>query len=995
MKKSNTLPPRSLFVFLACVLVLASNPVPSFATTETPVLEYNAVTDMGVRAATLDKLPKIANAGSSVTDPDFGTKILRVTDGNVLPNDPNASFVTSANGNVSEWSADSTKFWLSSLHGAFVFYNFDATHFTATPMKDPTDPTKFFNFRDFGPQFSYSNPHVIYGTTVSTTKHLIEKYDTETHTYTTVVDIDSITPTQFKGWTGYMNAVWVDYTDRYFGVFIPASDGLVMVYDSVTQKTSILDMYNSTYKAYDSETFVPLNTLLGYQIHGMFLDRTGRYVLIGADLYSPKRGPVSTPTVSNIWVWDSQSGTVRFENNGLGHEGIGFGQDVTFGGTQACCDSDGWETHSFFAPESPDAYFGPVPGKPDRWEHDGHPSWNNNRSDMKVPIIQEVFVEIPKDLPSRALDDEIVAVATDGSNRIWRFSHTWDIYDGSFWTQPRSNVSQNGKYTLFSSNWMKTLGKDSDGNNRVDTFIVELNQTSAIPVIDTEPPVKPVFPDQSPLYVNRGLGTLAGVINLTPRLSDNVGVVGTRYYVDGKAVGLENTTKPFEWILDTHTLTNGFHSAYAYARDAQGNGIQSDTISLQIDNENYVGSTTPATPTYPSSSDSMISTSATTATAQTKTEVVLVQHTSTAVSTTPLACNIPVISGNTNINGQVGQVFTYRVTTSTTTLGYFISRSTPLPVGLTFDTTTGVLTGTPQQAGSYPITFIATNTCGTDSKTLSLNIADAVQTSVSTAVASANNQCTAPSINSSLTASGQVQHLFSYTLTTSTNSSTTPIIFSIATSTPLPQGISFENKTGVFSGIPQQIGSFSIAFVATNICGVDTKTLLLNVADFVQGGTTQNVASNASSGGGGGGGGNYTPPAQVALSTNSSVASNQNVITLLSKAEKSSIVSQTVTLNSTSTTDQNTSSITHNSLFMFTRNLSVGYKGEDVRQLQIYLNSHGFVIARSGTGSKYHETNYFGIAAKNALIKFQKQKKIRPASGYFGTFTRSVVNTNK
>ena len=80
---------------------------------------------------------------------------------------------------------------------------------------------------------------------------------------------------------------------------------------------------------------------------------------------------------------------------------------------------------------------------------------------------------------------------------------------------------------------------------------------------------------------------------------------------------------------------------------------------------------------------------------------------------------------------------------------------------------------------------------------------------------------------------------------------------------------------------------------------------------------------------------------------------------------------------------------------LFTRSLTVGSTGADVLALQKYLNTHGFVIATSGTGSVGHETNYFGKATHAALTKFQKAKGISPASGYFGSLTRTFINAGK
>jgi murein DD-endopeptidase MepM/ murein hydrolase activator NlpD len=78
--------------------------------------------------------------------------------------------------------------------------------------------------------------------------------------------------------------------------------------------------------------------------------------------------------------------------------------------------------------------------------------------------------------------------------------------------------------------------------------------------------------------------------------------------------------------------------------------------------------------------------------------------------------------------------------------------------------------------------------------------------------------------------------------------------------------------------------------------------------------------------------------------------------------------------------------------FVFKNDLSLGDDHQDVKELQKFLNTHGYLIAKSGSGSVGHETTYFGQATKKALIKFQKAKKIYPATGLFGPLTRKAFN---
>ncbi|MEI6057626.1 MAG: DUF2341 domain-containing protein [bacterium] len=74
-----------------------------------------------------------------------------------------------------------------------------------------------------------------------------------------------------------------------------------------------------------------------------------------------------------------------------------------------------------------------------------------------------------------------------------------------------------------------------------------------------------------------------------------------------------------------------------------------------------------------------------------------------------------------------------------------------------------------------------------------------------------------------------------------------------------------------------------------------------------------------------------------------------------------------------------------------TRDLTLGSRGEDVRLLQVYLNSHGYQISQTGAGSSGHETALFGSLTQKALARFQKANGIKPAVGYFGPLTRRVI----
>ena len=79
--------------------------------------------------------------------------------------------------------------------------------------------------------------------------------------------------------------------------------------------------------------------------------------------------------------------------------------------------------------------------------------------------------------------------------------------------------------------------------------------------------------------------------------------------------------------------------------------------------------------------------------------------------------------------------------------------------------------------------------------------------------------------------------------------------------------------------------------------------------------------------------------------------------------------------------------------FTFTMNLTVGSTGNEVMQLQKFLNGKGFTVAASGAGSVGNETAYFGSLTQAAVAKFQAANGITPTAGYFGPITRTKVNS--
>ena len=129
-----------------------------------------------------------------------------------------------------------------------------------------------------------------------------------------------------------------------------------------------------------------------------------------------------------------------------------------------------------------------------------------------------------------------------------------------------------------------------------------------------------------------------------------------------------------------------------------------------------------------------------------------------------------------------------------------------LPSGLSLNTGTGVLSGTPGQPGSFPITVTAkdANNCTGTSATYTLVIA--CQTITVT-----NPTSSTSTFNSALSPAGN------YTFTQTGVGAHTPASFTINSGT-LPSGVTL-SSAGVLSGTPTETGTFSITVKVTDVNG--------------------------------------------------------------------------------------------------------------------------------------------------------------------------------
>ncbi len=201
----------------------------------------------------------------------------------------------------------------------------------------------------------------------------------------------------------------------------------------------------------------------------------------------------------------------------------------------------------------------------------------------------------------------------------------------------------------------------------------------------------------------------------------------------------------------------------------------------------------------------------------------------------------------------------------------------------------------------------------------------------------------------------------------------------------------------------------SASNVVLNQTGGSATTVTITPSTTVCSTTTSSSSGGGSiaSGGGGGGGGGSTSSTVVAtpLQTTSTVPAKPvagltesqvtSILDLLKSFSTEQSVIDKVNASLHVQTSSNASSAATSGAPAFVKDLWMGSSGADVKALQQYLNTHGYMIATSGPGSAGNETMKFGAGTKAALIKLQKAAGLMPPAGYFGAKTRAYLSAHQ
>jgi hypothetical protein len=446
---------------------------------------YSAVTDRN--PYTKPAVPSLGPAGFAFADPTFGSPMLRVTDAQTRPGIVNRSFRVASNAHVTAWNSTSTAFYVISNDGSVIPYTFNASTMTAARIQATGTGNGGLTLGFYvEPQFSLVNPNLIYGAVSGGNYRTISQYDFQTGAYLPLINLDTIV----GGLSGYVGGVMSGGTP---------TENLIVFFGGGSQDSHYYALWTPVGNlggrkllntAASTINGTPTNITLNFRLHSAQIDRSGRFVFLypnSIDLGAPRYA-------SQVYVWDTASDTVTAITSGArdggaamrpyGHDASGYGTWVNMD----CCTNSTWDAGQWqFRPLTSltqiSDLIAPVQAVKEVYLSD-HSTWNNAQPGALVPVISSTYRVGNYAEPWRAWDDEIIGIETanGGGGNVWRFAHHRSNVASDnnpaapyFWYEPIANVSPNGRWVIFTSNWEKTLGTDSsEGTFRQDVFLVKL-----------------------------------------------------------------------------------------------------------------------------------------------------------------------------------------------------------------------------------------------------------------------------------------------------------------------------------------------------------------------------------------------------------------------------------------------------------------------------------------------------------------------------------------
>jgi hypothetical protein len=401
------------------------------------------------------------------TDPAFGTQMVRISDSEA---DRAKMKIGGAEANVHvlyayypTFNVDSTRMLVgTSQAGHAGIYNFDPDTMQAEYFSDLYNYESGYRFNEAiapeGAYWSATDPDVLYG---------IKQYNYEAQIVAmNVVTKESVVIKNFvadgdlpEGYARQLSKSFVD--DRYFAFhWIPDQGHDLNLYDNknMVRKAVVYDRLTDTTYIWDMEE-------MGYdpsqwRLDEVRLDHKGKILHIF--MYK------EVGDVQAVIFWDFANQAPEdaiFINDGFEERGGGH-YDM---GTDIQVQMDRWGNTGFQVIKrelaDPKQWTIIATSPVEDWQSSAHIS-ATGPDDSWALVSTYTGLESPD--YSAPFTNELVLVRTDGSGDILRLAHTYGTQPGwSYLHSPFGNISPDGRFFAFSSNWMN----GSPGEGTLDVYV--------------------------------------------------------------------------------------------------------------------------------------------------------------------------------------------------------------------------------------------------------------------------------------------------------------------------------------------------------------------------------------------------------------------------------------------------------------------------------------------------------------------------------------------
>lgn len=425
----------------------------------------------------------LAGANTIVTDPDFGNRIVRITDANTNPamTNKNITFVTTSSGSADDnlWNIDSTLFTVQDTWADTYVYSFNPTTLQASRLYVSNFPATSGLMLSSSGNWSRSNSNILYtdGGTA------LYKYDftdrSNPPSPQLVYDFTSSPNCLPAGFTPTWNTKGgVSGDDTVFAMaYSNTGDqgtGVYAVVYKVGSGCSVLNTQTGQVSG-DWGAQGTINIADRWTIHNVKLSKDGTWLILEST------NCTSSACGQQPYFWQVGTTTV----NSCGQGGIdSCGGHFTEGYSHWVNNNNSPMSNQVFRAFSQPSTVSNLtnsfpPGITPPF--DQHQSWNNVDPADALPLFTVTWsTTTPFPAPWY---NEIIAVAADGSGKTWRFAHDFTTTHSQRFSTAWAigTISQDGRFFIFSSDWMGNLGSESGAaactigtDCRGDVFVVEL-----------------------------------------------------------------------------------------------------------------------------------------------------------------------------------------------------------------------------------------------------------------------------------------------------------------------------------------------------------------------------------------------------------------------------------------------------------------------------------------------------------------------------------------